>query len=169
MAAARIGELGYSRRNIEAAGETREGEWSRRTFPLIVAVHSAVIGGAALLGETKVRWPWLALLFAAQPLRAWVLLTLGRRWNVRAAVPSRMHVATEGPYAYIRHPNYLVVAVELAALPLAFGLGWLAFAATAVNSVVLAGRIREEEAALEALPGYVEHFGGRKRFIPHLF
>jgi isoprenylcysteine carboxyl methyltransferase (ICMT) family protein YpbQ len=116
MAAARLAEISYSRRNITRSGATEEGIWSARTFPLIVAVHTCVIAGTAVFGRGRPRLPWLAL-----------------------------------------------------SLPLAFGLGALALAATATNVVLLAGRIREEEAALFRLPGYSEHFRDKRRFIPYLF
>jgi methyltransferase len=146
----------------------QEGEWSRRTFPLIVALHAAVIGATFSLGSNRPRKLWLAALLAVQPLRAWVLVTLGRRWNARAAVPLTMEIATEGPYAFVRHPNYAVVAVELFSLPAAFGLWRLAAAATVVNAALLGPRIREEEALLAQLPGYREQFEGKRRFVPGL-
>jgi methyltransferase len=168
MALARLAELRLSRRNIGASGPTTEGAWSRATYPLIVATHTATIGGTLLLGG-RVRRRWLLALAAVQPLRAWVLVTLGRRWNTRAAVPVEMPVATGGPYAFVRHPNYAVVAVELAALPLAFGLPRLALAASVANACLLAARIQEEEAALMLLPGYSEHFAQKARFVPYVW
>lgn len=169
MGAARIAELVHSRRNMRAAGPATEGPWSRATYPAIVALHTAVIAGTALRGRSRPAWTWLAVLLAVQPLRIWVLATLGRRWNTRAAVPDEMVVATGGPYAFVRHPNYAIIAVELFALPMAFGLRRLALLAALANAVVLAPRIREEEAALQRLPGYEAHFARRKRFIPRLF
>jgi methyltransferase len=169
MGAARVAELVYSRRNMEAAGAATEGAWSRATYPAIVALHTVVIAGTALRGRSRPAWPWLALLLAAQPVRLWVLASLGRRWNTRAAVPNEMVVETRGPYAYIRHPNYAIIAVELLALPMAFGLKRFALLASAANALVLAPRIREEEAALRRLPGYEAHFASRKRFIPRVF
>jgi methyltransferase len=77
-----------------------------------------------------------------------------------------MQVATGGPYAYVRHPNYTVVGVELAALPLAFGLPKVALVATLANVALLSGRIPEEEAALRRLPGWEAHFQEKARFIP---
>jgi len=168
MAFARILELVHSKRNIEAAGESDEGRWSRRTFPAVAALHAGVIGGTFVFGG-RPRWPWLLLLLAAQPLRAWVLLTLGTRWNARAAVPKELSVATDGPYAYVRHPNYTVVLVELATLPLGFGLVRLALAGLAANTLLLAIRIRDEEELLAALPGYEAHFRDKPRFLPGLF
>jgi methyltransferase len=169
MGGARVAELVYSRRNVRLSGPTSEGPWSRRTYPFIVAVHTVVIVGTAVRGRRKVSAPWLALLLAVQPLRVWVLVTLGRRWNTRAAVPSEMAVETGGPYAFVRHPNYAIIAVELFALPMAFGLRRLAVVAALANATALAPRIREEEAALRALPGWAEHFSGKKRFVQRVF
>jgi methyltransferase len=169
MAAARLVELAWSARNLRRAGAASEGRWSRQTYPAIVLVHASVIGGTALLGRGRPRPGWLALLALVQPLRLWVLLTLGRRWNTRAAVPCAMTVATGGPYRAVRHPNYTVVVFELAALPLAFGLSALALMAGIVNAALLSVRIAEEEAALQRLPGYTAHFRGKPRFLPWLF
>lgn len=169
MASARLAELAYSRRNLDTVGATAEGAWSRRTYPLIIAVHTVAIAGTFLRGRAAPSWPWLLVLLAAQPVRTWVLLTLGRRWNTRAAVPSDMAIETGGPYRYARHPNYAVVALELLALPMAFGLWRLALLASTANALLLAVRIRDEERLLEELPGYREHFRDKSRFIPGVF
>jgi methyltransferase len=165
MAAARLAELAWSRANLGRAEDAREGRLSRGTYPAIVALHVATLGATTVFGG-KPRWQWLALLLAVQPLRAWVLLTLGRRWNTRGAVAPGLRIATDGPYAFVRHPNYAVVAVELAALPLAFGLGKLAAAVTAANAMLLAVRIHDEEALLAEVPGYRSHFANLPRFVP---
>lgn len=169
MAAARLGELWHSRRNLQGAAAVTEGGGSRATYPLIVAVHTVAIVGTALAGSGRANRGWLALLLGVQPLRAWVLATLGRRWNARGAVPIDAEVETRGPYAYIRHPNYAVVIVELLALPMAFGCRRLAVFVTVANAALLAIRIRDEERALMELPGYRGHFGGRKRLVPGVF
>jgi methyltransferase len=82
MAVARLIELTFSHANIASSGKTAEGTLSRRTYPLIVAVHAFVIGGTLLSGG-RPRNCWLAALVMVQPLRYWVLLSLGRRWNAR--------------------------------------------------------------------------------------
>lgn len=167
LAAARLAELAYSRRNL-AGKSAVEGAWSRRTYPLIVALHSDVITETLFRGG-RVRRLWLVLLFGVQPVRAWVLWSLRSRWNARGAVPGDLEVETGGPYRYVRHPNYGVVAVELFTLPMAFGLRRLAMRATAVNAALLALRIPEEERLLSQRPGYNAHFARKKRFIPGLF
>jgi methyltransferase len=166
MATARLVELRISKRNIASQLDRREGGWSRGSFPAMVAMHTVVIGGTALLGTRKTHYGWLALLLGVQPLRWWVLNTLGKRWTVRGAVPREMEIETTGPYAYVRHPNYAVVAVELATLPAAFGLNQLAVLATIANAALLTLRIHDEEALLFELPGYAEHFSDKPRFVP---
>jgi methyltransferase len=168
MAMARLVELAISRQNIRKDLDSVEGDWSRRTFPLVVALHTSVIMGTLLRGRSM-RLPWLLLLIAAQPVRLWVLLSLGRHWNARGAVAREMGVVTSGPYAFVRHPNYAVVIIELLALPAAFSLGRLATVATLLNAVLLKIRISEEETLLFELPGYEPHFGRKPRFLPFIF
>jgi methyltransferase len=168
IAGQRLLELRQSRKNMTIQGELREGRLARATYPGIVAVHSLTILLTLLKGGRR-RPVWMVLLLAVQPVRYWVLATLGTRWNARGAVPERLEVATEGPYRYVRHPNYTVVAIELLALPLAFGVRWLALFATLTNATLLAVRIRDEERLLFAAEGYREQFEHRARFVPGLF
>lgn len=169
MASARLIELAYSRRNIEANPAAGEGETNRKLYPVMVALHTTVLAGTFLFGRPMPRAGWLAALLLVQPLRFWVLAILGRRWNTRAVVPADMVVETGGPYAFVRHPNYSVVAVELAALPAAFGLGRLAVAAILVNALLMVVRVRDEERLLFENPGYEAHFSSKKRFLPYIF
>ena len=77
-----------------------------------------------------------------------MIATLGPRWTTRIiVVPGRTLVA-DGPYRWMSHPNYVVVASEIAVLPLAFGLPWFALLFTALNAAILTIRIRAENRAL---------------------
>ncbi len=71
---------------------------------------------------------------------------------------------TGGPYRYLRHPNYLAVILEMACLPLAWGLWRLAIVFSVGNAVILYLRIREEERALGA--DWERAFAGKGRFVP---
>lgn len=93
---------------------------------------------------------WLAVFAAAQLGRAWVLATLKRRWTTRIIVLPGAPLIAGGPYRFLRHPNYVVVAIEIASLPLVFGLTWVAIGFSVLNAIVLFVRIRAEEAALSA-------------------
>jgi methyltransferase len=53
-----------------------------------------------------------------------------------------------GPYRFLSHPNYAVVAGEIAGLPLVLYLPFLAILFTILNAAVVAIRIRAENHAL---------------------
>jgi methyltransferase len=105
-----------------------------------------LIGGANPLSRN-----WPVIFLALQVLRAWVLLTLGRRWTTRIVVLPGAPLVTSGPYRLLSHPNYVVVIFEIAVLPLCFGLPRYALVFSAANAVIVAIRIRAENAALVGL------------------
>jgi methyltransferase len=99
-------------------------------------------------------------------LRLWVIRTLGFGWNVRGRVHAGLRVVDGGPYRYVRHPNYVAVALEMAALPLAGSAPISALLLSVANVLVLVPRVRGEEALLARVPGYQERMGQKPRFIP---
>jgi methyltransferase len=120
-------------------------------YPLIVAVHGLWLIALWLLAPGReIVWPLIALFVLLQLARLWVLATLGRRWTTRIIVTPGMPLVAGGPFRFVRHPNYVVVVLEIAVLPLAFGLWELALIFSLLNAVVLAIRIRAEEKALAA-------------------
>lgn len=99
-------------------------------------------------------------------LRYWAIFTLGDRWNSRVLVVPGEPPVDRGPYRLVRHPNYLAVIVEVAALPLVHTAWATALVATALNAAILVARIRHEEAALHRAGSYAERLGDRPRFLP---
>jgi methyltransferase len=79
-----------------------------------------------------------------------VVATLGPRWTTRIIVLPGEDLVKEGPYRFLNHPNYWIVAGEIAVLPLVFGLPWVALIFTILNAVVLTVRVREENRALRS-------------------
>ncbi len=112
---------------------------------------------------------WAAIWMAALGLRCWVLASLGRLWSVRLVQRTTQPIVTAGPYAWLRHPNYLAVVLEIAAVPLLIGAWRTALAGSLANLAVLVPRIRREERYLLSLPGYRTAFGAKKRLIPWVF
>jgi methyltransferase len=118
-------------------------------YPLIVAVHAAWLISLWAFGRDQpVNIPALSFYFVLQGLRFWVMWTLGARWTTRIIVLPEQPLVSAGPYRLLSHPNYAVVAAEIAVLPLALGLPLLAAIFTLLNAVVLAIRIRAENHAL---------------------
>jgi len=110
----------------------------------------------------------LLLLALATALRWWVIRTLDGRWTTRIVVLPGTPPVTGGPYRFIRHPNYLAVCAEIAALPLVHTAWLTALVFSALNALVLRVRIRAEERALASLTSYGEVFSERPRLVPGL-
>jgi methyltransferase len=149
----RLGELVLARANTAQLLARGGHEVGAGHYPLIVGLHAAWLIGLWLLAPGRdVLWGWIAAFVVLQLLRVWVIATLGRRWTTRIIVVPGETLVARGPFRLIPHPNYAVVAGELAVLPLAFGLGWYALLFTALNAAVLAVRIRAEDGALRGGP-----------------
>ena len=146
----RIGELIYAERNTRALLRAGAVEYGRAHYPLIVALHAAWLISLAVFvpWRTPPNWAWLALFIVLQAARIWVVASLGRRWTTRVIVPPRNEMVRRGPYRFVRHPNYLVVAAEIAVLPLVFGAWQIALIFSLLNAVILAWRISVEDRAL---------------------
>jgi methyltransferase len=153
----RLLELALSRRNerlLRARGAVERG---RGHYPLMVVLHvlwllSTLVEGLLRGPSLPAWWPVpLALFLLVQPLRYWAILSLGDHWNTRVLVVPGAKLVARGPYRYLRHPNYVVVAVEIATLPLIFGAWATALVFSALNATLLFVRIREENRALAEL------------------
>jgi methyltransferase len=148
----RLAELHLARRNAAALLAAGGVEHGAEHYPWVVALHALWLTALALaVGPESAVDPWLLGAFLAlQPLRVWTLASLGRFWTTRVIVLPGAAPVARGPYRWLRHPNYAIVALELALLPLALGLVWLALAATLANAALMRVRLRVENAALAA-------------------
>ena len=162
----RLAELVVSTRNAAWSRERGGVETGLGHYPFMVLLHTGLLVGA--LVEAWVRrpevpsllaWSMLALVVASQALRWWCIGTLGRRWNTRVIVVPGLAPVTGGPYALVRHPNYVAVVVEGVALPLVHAAWITAVVFTVLNAGLLWVRIRTEDAALATLPRATEPSG----------
>lgn len=160
--AERVVELVVSKRNARAAFARGGVEYGRAHFPWMVALHTgfllACIAEVFLLDRPFIPalgWPMLAIALLCQAGRYWCIVSLGPQWNTRViVVPGAGAVRARGPYrfAWLPHPNYLVVAVEGVALPLVHSAWITAVVFTALNAVLLLRyRIPTEDEALRRL------------------
>ncbi len=164
-------ELCLSARNARRTLARGGVEVGRGQYGIIVAFHVLFI--AACAAEAMIYDPSrssvlaLAAVFGeagAQALRLWSIATLRESWNTRIIVSPRVPVSTSGPYCYVRHPNYCAVALEIACVPLMYGLAMTAALFSLANATLLAFRIPLEERALGE--SYQRAFAARPRFIP---
>ncbi len=150
LALLRLGELRLARRNTRRLLARGAVERSPGHYPLIVALHAAWLAAMALtIPADQPADPWLLggflVLLAG---RAWVIASLGPFWTTRIISLPGQALVRRGPYRFLRHPNYLVVAGEIAVLPLAFGAWRLALVFSLLNGLLLGWRIHCEDQAL---------------------
>lgn len=160
VAAERLFELRLARRNAVWALARGGIERGRGHYPMMAAMHTLFLVSAPLevvlldrpfnpaLGLVM-----LAVVGSTMALRYWVIATLGPRWNTRVICVPGLPPVTSGPFRYLRHPNYLAVVLELAALPLVHGAWWTALGFSIANLAVLRVRIRVEDQAMAELCG----------------
>ncbi|MFD5372965.1 isoprenylcysteine carboxyl methyltransferase family protein [Streptomyces griseoincarnatus] len=155
VAVERLAELVVARRNAVRA-RARDGvEHGRGHYPVMVVLHTGLLAGCLLEPLLVDRpflpalgWPALELTLLAQALRWWCITTLGPYWNTRVIVVPGARLVDAGPYRFLRHPNYVAVVVEGAALPLVHSAWITATVFTLADAVLLTVRIRCENAAL---------------------
>jgi methyltransferase len=149
VTAQRGAELILSRTHTRALMARGAIEVAPGHYPLMVAVHAAWLMSLWVFGRDQpISLAALLVYLALQGLRIWVMATLGARWTTRIIVLANAPLVAAGPYRYLRHPNYAVVAGEIAILPLMLGLPWIAAIFTVLNGIVLFIRIRAEDRAL---------------------
>lgn len=158
VALQRLWELRVARRNLRALTARGAIEVGSRHYPWMVALHTAFL--VSCVAEV---WlldrPWqprvaaaaLLALAAALGLRWWTLRTLGERWTTRVVVVPGELLVTGGPYRWLRHPNYVVVVTEIAAIPLVHCAWLTALLFSIANLILLRERVKVEEAALSGL------------------
>jgi methyltransferase len=158
VAVERLAELVVSRRNARWSFARGGTETGRGHYPVMTALHTGLLAGALIEVRAldrpfvpAVGWPALAVVAGAQALRWWCIRTLGPQWNTRVIVVPGAARVSGGPYRFLRHPNYVAVVAEGAALPLVHSAWITAAAFTALNLPLLAVRLRAEETALAAL------------------
>ncbi|MBD7907781.1 isoprenylcysteine carboxyl methyltransferase [Sporosarcina sp. Sa3CUA8] len=139
-------------------------EVGARHYPAIVLLHTAFF--VSFLLEVVIRKPslspiWGALLtifLLTQLLRVWCLASLGKYWNTKIIILPGADVVMKGPYKFIRHPNYVIVATEILVLPMIFGAYFTAIVFTLLNAWMMSVRIPQEEQALKDATNYKEKF-----------
>lgn len=152
VAAQRGAELLYAAHNtrrLRAAGGVEIGS---AQYPFFIALHAAWLLALLLLvpRDATPAWWLLGVYALLQVARIWTVATLGRYWTTRIITLANAPLVRRGPYRYVRHPNYAIVALEIAVLPLAFGAYAIAIAFTLLNAALVIWRIRIEDRALAA-------------------
>jgi methyltransferase len=158
VAAERVVELVVSERHIRGAKSRGGVEFGKKLYPWMVTIHVGLLVGCVLevVALDRPFLPWLGWsmlvgVLCSQVLRWWCIASLGQQWSTRVVVVPGAGRVVNGPYRWMRHPNYVAVVVEGVCLPLVH-TAWLTCASfTIANAFVLRSRIRTENSALEVL------------------
>jgi methyltransferase len=166
-------EAWISARNSRALIKKGAIEIAPQLLPIMIGIYAIMYVSSWL----EFRWipratslMWIAafafLFCAAKALKFWAVSSLGSFWTMRVLILPQSPVVTGGPYRWIRHPNYVAVLAEIAATPL-IGRCYFTFAVVMILfSIVLALRIRYEEAALKQHTNYADEMSFHGRFLP---
>jgi len=174
VAIQRLLELRVASRNTNLLFSFGAEEVAPGHYSAMRVLHTAWLFGCALeaiwRGNPPPLWAagiCLATLFIGQALRLSAMHALGPRWTTRILVVPDLPPVTGGIYRWVRHPNYLGVILEIAALPLIFGGVVTAALFSAANLLLLLRvRIPAEEAALVRVNNYSGYLTGQARFVP---
>ncbi len=167
LVAQRLVELSLSRRHREALCARGGREYHAETFPAMAALHVLFLVSLAVESYPwrfpldVYTWGCLAALALVTAGRYWVIASLGENWNVRIVLVPGEPVKKTGPYRLMRHPNYLVIALEFLLLPLLMRAPVTLVVFSVANAIVLRHRIRLEERVLRELTDYGEKFPGK--------
>ena len=99
-------------------------------------------------GFTTAAIPGAVVFTSAKALKYWAIHVLGPRWTFRVLVPPHSIRTVRGPYRFLRHPNYVGVAGELAGFALLAGAAYAGAISLVGFGALLLKRIRVEERAL---------------------
>jgi len=151
----RLIELRIANKNTRVLLSRGAKEFGANHYKIIVLLHTSFFASLIIefflhsKGSIHVNYVFVALFILAQFGRFWVLSSLKDRWTTRIIVLQGEQLVRSGPYRFIDHPNYAIVALELLSLPLAFGLYMTTILFSIANALLLTFiRIPQEEEAL---------------------
>jgi methyltransferase len=150
VALQRLIELVHARNNTARLRRLGAVEADPGGYPLYVLLHASWLASLAVFvpAATPPLWPLIGVFALLQLGRIWVIASLGRYWTTRIITLPDAPLVRTGAFQYLRHPNYLLVAAEIAVLPLAFGTVAIAVTFSALNAVMIARRIWIEDRVL---------------------
>jgi methyltransferase len=138
------------RGGIEAGGEHYKWFIYLHTLFFLCVMVEVFMKGNTL--DVGFNYLYFVVFVAAQLARFWCIYSLGRFWNTKIIVLPRVALIKKGPYKYVKHPNYIIVAVELFIIPMLFGAYLSAIVFPILHIILLRIRIPAEEKALASIP-----------------
>ncbi len=157
VVAQRLFELILAKKHERIMKEAGGFEAGTEHYKWLVALHigfflslfiEVLVKGSELIAFSVLP---LVLFLITQGLRIWTIASLGNHWNTKIIILPGADLVKKGPYKWLKHPNYLIVAVEIVVFPLIFHAIFTAVLFTLLNSAMMFVRIPAEEAALQSV------------------
>lgn len=149
--AERLLELVVARRNTALLMARGAHEAGAGHYPVMIALHVAwlvAILAWVMFASPEVNTFFFVLYVVLQAFRFWVMASLGPYWTTRIITLPGAPLVKNGPYRFMRHPNYVLVVLEIILLPAVIGAWAIAVVFTVLNAAMLWVRISAENAAL---------------------
>jgi len=164
-------ELFIAKRNARLIKSIGGYEVGKEHYTAILILHITFLISLFIEANYRDDLPkyWLipfSIFIIAQAFRIWIIYSLGKFWNTRIYVVPKSSPVVKGPYRYLRHPNYVIVMLEMITIPLIFSAYLTAIIFPTINVFMLSYRIKVEEKALTELTNYNEDMATAPRFIP---
>lgn len=168
----RLFELRLAKHNERFLKKQGGYEVGHNHYKLIVMLHICfflcLISEVVMFEKELLSFWYVPFFFfvVAQVFRVWSIFSLGVFWNTKIIVVPGAKVVQKGPYQWMRHPNYVIVIIEMMMLPMMFQAYMTLVLFSILNFILLSIRIRVEERALKEVTNYQEAFSKKARFIP---
>ncbi|WP_181348885.1 isoprenylcysteine carboxyl methyltransferase family protein [Thalassobacillus sp. CUG 92003] len=146
-------ELALAERNRRYMMENGGVEFGRSHYKWFIMTHVAFfisLGIEAFVINEPVSFSIIlfSLFIVLQAARIWCIASLGKYWNTRVIVLPTASLVNRGPYHYFKHPNYIIVGLELLIIPLLFEAWVTAIIFPIVHILLLTVRLPIENKAL---------------------
>lgn len=151
----RLFELYIAKRNEKWMLEKGAVEVAQAHYKWFIILHVAFFIGLIIevsvqsqQKEIIVSWFFVWLFIILQIARGWCIGSLGKFWNTKIIVLHNVILIKKGPYRWLRHPNYIIVLIELFTIPFIFHAYYSSIIFPTLHILLLMVRIPEEEKAL---------------------
>lgn len=149
----RFMELVIAKRNEEWMKQRGGLEIGQKHYKWFIILHTLffltlIFEVMAKREPITINYLLLVMFFLTQLARVWCIYTLGKFWNTKIIILPKVAPIKKGPYRYVKHPNYIIVGIELFIIPLLFGAVWTALIFPFMHILLLCIRIPQENAAL---------------------
>ena len=144
----RLFELVLSKKNTKRLLKEGAKEYFEFHYKFIVLFHIIFVSYFLIKSffNTSINIQYLYLFFFLQILRYFIIYELGKFWTTRILVINKPLVKT-WIFRYLRHPNYIVVFLEITLICLFFNDFYSLFFFSTINSILICIRVYYEEKA----------------------